>query len=727
MPNLDDPSQTSFYIPYAPESESEPENKLQEACIAAYKTSWTKCLHRLKTSIADLYRPTVSSIAHSIQTAYDDALPGLPYPELPFIAVHNVSALFINAVLAQPPGGVILSHLYPSDAPNIATGMKNLISGFLESNLASAKRKSTRHAAHDISLLSWWYTSLQSEPRLLVVMHDLEQFDSSVMQDLLYICSTRIPQLPLIFLVFLASPPTPSFIQSTYPRTTLSRLRVQSFSVQTGRAVLDHILLPAFFSPSIDSDLMLGPAALAGIVDHYTRHDSSLDALITCVQLVHLKHFLVEPLSLLVHPPSELTTDPAYRPILFFLHSRLPPSTPNEPQALLDILTEHHTTFVTKSRSLRLGLTLLRTLHTFLTFRGYKPLHSHSGHVASTLIAALRGQVTREVKALSTYVRKLRNAEVIQDLLDDLHGVFSSLPSAVRELQEDARTKIALLRSAEPGEVDTAEFGEWLAAYIHNLIQPLEQLPLWDIWYTGSSPFPNELINPSTHASLTAGLLRPFDFTLPIPSPLPQSLPPPITTDPPPPLSPTVSDLQAQLELKIKINEAAEEEDGRNATAAAAAAAAGLHNFPDTSILFRRYLDSGKLINIYDWYESFRAVLDVQREERERVRRLRAKGKRKEKGKEKGRRSRTASPTKKGKGKQKAVVDEEIIEGREEDGAGELDDEAWQREVQARFVRALHELDYLGFVKHTGRRVEHVARVVFDVRDEDEEEGTEEE
>jgi origin recognition complex subunit 3 len=56
----------------------------------------------------------------------------------------------------------------------------------------------------------------------------------------------------------------------------------------------------------------------------------------------------------------------------------------------------------------------------------------------------------------------------------------------------------------------------------------------------------------------------------------------------------------------------------------------------------------------------------------------------------------------------------------------EQNEEDWQKEVQARFMRALHELDYLGFIKHTGRRIEHVARVVFDLGDEDDQ-GEEEE
>lgn len=38
-----------------------------------------------------------------------------------------------------------------------------------------------------------------------------------------------------------------------------------------------------------------------------------------------------------------------------------------------------------------------------------------------------------------------------------------------------------------------------------------------------------------------------------------------------------------------------------------------LWELPDTSILFRRYLDSGRMINVFDWFESFKGVLEAQR------------------------------------------------------------------------------------------------------------------
>lgn len=111
-----------------------------------------------------------------------------------------------------------------------------------------------------------------------------------------------------------------------------------------------------------------------------------------------------------------------------------------------------------------------------------------------------------------------------------------------------------------------------------------------------------------------------------------------------------------------------------------------LWELPDTSILFRRYMEAGRLVNVYDLYESFAVVLETQKEKH----------------------AIPATPRKQGKGKRRVIEENEESQ---EDAA----EEAWMTEVHARFTRALHELDYMGFVKHTGRKADHIFRTVYDV------------
>lgn len=44
---------------------------------------------------------------------------------------------------------------------------------------------------------------------------------------------------------------------------------------------------------------------------------------------------------------------------------------------------------------------------------------------------------------------------------------------------------------------------------------------------------------------------------------------------------------------------------------------------------------------------------------------------------------------------------------------GEKGDE-WRRQIQARFLRGVHELDWNGLLRSTGRKRDHVGRTLFD-------------
>ena len=109
------------------------------------------------------------------------------------------------------------------------------------------------------------------------------------------------------------------------------------------------------------------------------------------------------------------------------------------------------------------------------------------------------------------------------------------------------------------------------------------------------------------------------------------------------------------------------------------------------------------MINVYDWFESFQTILETQRMEL---------GTHSKNDKKRRTRTRTPSPRKRGNNNKKQQQQPPPAETEEAL-------ERWRVEVNARFIRALHELDYLGFIKHVKRKgkADHVLRTVFDVAD----------
>ena len=103
--------------------------------------------------------------------------------------------------------------------------------------------------------------------QLVVLMHDFEQFEPKVVQDLFYICryaggvplnlvlrtvlSLYIPQLPLVFVLALSSPPEPSYLHSAYQRTTLALLRIHKIAATSQVDIVEQLLSKVFSVPQI--------------------------------------------------------------------------------------------------------------------------------------------------------------------------------------------------------------------------------------------------------------------------------------------------------------------------------------------------------------------------------------------------------------------------------------------------------------------------------------------
>ena len=181
-------------------------------------------------------------------------------------------------------------------------------------------------------------------------------------------------------------------------------------------------------------------------------------------------------------------------------------------------------------------------------------------------------------------------------------------------------------------------------------------------------PFPSELINPAPRPTVVAALLHPHDF------------------------------VRAHADIVARAFGQREDRLGQEAEREPA-----LWELPDASIAFRRYVEAGRMVNVFDWFESFAVVLESQRRHlRKREGRTRA--------------GEAMSITPKGKGRVTPVTTDG--EGDEDDiEADEEEEERWKVEVQARFIRALHQLDFMGFVRHTGRKADHVVRTIYDIPD----------
>ncbi|KAF8623338.1 hypothetical protein AX15_006414 [Amanita polypyramis BW_CC] len=667
--------------------------------LNAYHRAWQKCLRRLQSSIRSQHEPIIRDVIHHIRSSYLENPIKTPYDELPVVCIQ--SSLSGSSILDEvcvsldededkSAPRVIQVHLYPSDCPSVMMGMKNIIMNLVEQGDVAevVKRKpSTSVATFDIELLVAWYTALCNtsrnapDPLIVIVMHDFEQFDPSIMQDIFYIFSQQVTRLHSVFILSLSSPLSPSFLHLAYPKSTLSLLCADTFVAPSGLHVLQKAFQQTFFDIKFDPDILLGPTVLEQIFYHIKRNSISQDVFLTSIQLVHLRHFMTNPLSLLVHEtPVSCSSDNSLRDIITNrlhlisqLNGRQSPAKKRPHQKektaswLVSAVDRARETFTSHSLQMRLGFGLVMLVYEILERQGeVGEKKTPRFTLTDMMLDALRGDVHKYVQRLGQFVRYFDESQ-LTGLLDQLHEFFEQPPLAAKEEIADFLS-FAMDKVKRPEQV-ARDVCEWLEEYLESLtIKRFDDFPLWDVWYTGDAPFPSEFLNPSTRASVLSGLLRPHEYAQ-LPNLVPTS----------------TRDTQPTNGNDASIPE--------------------LWQLPDISILFGRYTESGKIINVYDWFESFQVALESQRKHLKKQRRV---------AEEMGTSGGSISP-KKGKGKEKVSVeqlDEDLDDSDDED-----DDEQWKLQVQVRFIRALHELDYLGFIKHTGRKADHVLRTVFDVGD----------
>ncbi|EED84139.1 predicted protein [Postia placenta Mad-698-R] len=692
-----------------------------ELRMQAYKEAWTQCFRHMQSIIQALHAPVAKEVVTQVKSAYMDTLPGLPYAELPAILVFGGSSALYSDIIQQlevsveveddsaadeaesditASDGAIMIHLYPGDFPNLTAAMKSIVTGFIDQSTDSGHSPCMRprewHEAQAGCVAC--YLRCQRAGRLV------------------QITCLHIPELPLVYILAMSSPPSPSFLHTTYSRSTLALLSIHKFSAPLNVELIDELVEKTFCDPNFEPAVMLGPGSLGFLADFVSRHTASVDATLTIIQLALMKHF-TEPLTVFVESSTlglrnerlagQKLDQSESQPFRDVLTSRLARSTSNPDDidedaiSLLRSVNAARDGFYRKLRTMRIGLSVMNIVR-----QAIETERENESSMLDTLIAALRGRANRDVRQLATALSKC-NAQQLQIVLQKLQALYDGLQdSDARDAETNAHVRVSEalieLTDADNASVDAEkirdslvarlakDLGEWLIGYLEERLVRLDDGPLWDIWYTGSAPFPAELINPAPRPALVSALAYPNEHAAAYARLLRMYIP------------------QDKAETG-SADQDVREGEGEDEDA-----------LPDTALLFRRYAEAGRLVNVYDWFQSFAGALDGRRR-RERRAAVTSSGNAHAHGVS------GAVSNGKGKGRARAHIpmevdgaDEDACRSEEEESElGEDEDEAaaeaWRIEVQVRFIRALHELDYLGVVKPTGRKADHVVRTLYNV------------
>ncbi|XP_032537682.1 origin recognition complex subunit 3 isoform X2 [Chiroxiphia lanceolata] len=137
-------------------------------------------------------------------------------------------------------------------------------------------------------------THWQSPP-VVVIFKDMESFTTKVLQDFIVICSQHIHELPLVLIFGIAT--SPMIIHRLLPHSVSSLLCIELFQSLSCKdhlsTIIDKLLLTAQFP------FKLGEKVLQVLINIFLYHDFSVQNFIKGFQLCIVEHFYSQPLSVL--------------------------------------------------------------------------------------------------------------------------------------------------------------------------------------------------------------------------------------------------------------------------------------------------------------------------------------------------------------------------------------------------------------------------------------------
>ncbi|KAM9842621.1 origin recognition complex subunit 3 isoform 1-T1 [Aulostomus maculatus] len=505
----------------------------------------------------------------------------------------------------------------------------------------------------------------QQQPPVVIIFKDLEAFNPRVLQDFILICSRYIEHLPLLLIFGIAT--SPSTIQHMLPHSVSSLLCIELFQslscTQHLATVIDKLILTPEFPFKLNGKVM------QVLISIFLYHDFSVRNFIKGVQLALQEHFHSQPLSVLCCQKKEALLN-----VTQLSHGDLERirQLPSFRRFVEKQESEERMTLLKNDAHLKqVCQQLIKDLHKY--HKNYYPVLRCLHTLTSSLPRYPLGKQIRELHltCLEKNVWETEDYQSAMKLLkmlakDELITLLQRCAEIVGTVKSK-RMKRALVQLEDLltklKQLDTA-FTETATGADDILTSPVKDLQ------KKTDLFQLQKALLEMNESRRSKKLSPFELLRNEALELIDSL---VTAHLSPPEAQTLyevcyysssanvrrhlnatprTSIQAALSSPFYYlqNESLKAEDGTVSNAA-----------PDICIAYKLHLECGRLINLYDWLEAYATVVSA------------AEG-----------------------------VDPDS------DNFGTVD------EVKhARFIRAVSELEFLGFIKSTKQKTDHVARLTW--------------
>ncbi|GAA5822740.1 hypothetical protein JCM11251_004361 [Rhodosporidiobolus azoricus] len=711
-----------------------------------YQHAWTECNDRIQTTLSTLHDASLDQIVAfthasreaakgSLYTALSGRVPlrtGLIVGASPGSSSLLYSSLTRLLSTANPTSSTsasepcIVSRLSSRDCSNIKNALRSLIGGFVGSRAnvevvdedeeedemdfhvgaaggGARTLKSQLLVPEDMRNLTAWYESRfgknnsDTAPTLTILLEDLEAMDGKVLTQLLENLALYTSTLPLVLLIGIAT--TPDALYSLVPRKTANKLDAQSFFVDPGVGAFNALVRGVFINSL--PPLSLSPKTYTDLYCTFEDVHHSIDATISLIQYLYMRHFMTSPLASLTLPrnqeePLSMEEATALGSLPSLSLATIQPGT--DPSSVLSSArTRLEDWSITRSVAFEALLVMMEfwekrrpveaVLGMVLGDEGEAAQGgAGAGKALDKVVESLCGLVLQASSSklllflkhltsrLALFLPSHSSSSSSSSLLDFLTSQLASLEPILSLPRPPNRAN--LINTNLAGSLPLAGFGvaavggqgglveadkqfsklaketaEGLKARLREAFRPVKEVvPAWEVWFTEDSSAMKRF-HPTPLPSLLS-LLKKLD---PLPSSISNGASPP------------------SLPL-------------------------------DLAVAYRTYTEthpSGRLANLGEWFAAWELGAAEEEEEEEEEDGGLDGG---------GRRNGESAGKATGKGKKRARDEEDEDEDEAEE---EEEDEGPARRKQARFLRCVGDLAHIGFLHPTTYKPEHVLKSVY--------------
>lgn len=318
-----------------------------EPWYVAYKTSWKKVDNKLKDLTLQTYNTVLTNIVNYIKECYDNKEIDLYENVVPtatlLTGVNQPDHCVQFTALTDKLRSEVTPHIatvYSQDSPNVKNIVENIVWQFVNDQneldvsmlsddleLSPNRPKPTkfRKSHCTMSYLKSWYETLYNKGEspsktkksptkkkrtlragnnsLVIVVPDFERFNSDVLQDLILIVSAYIAILPIVLVFGVAT--SVSALHKSFPYHVSSKLMIRVFQSHSSTSYLNQVLEEIFLTENCP--FHVSGKAFELLTDVFLFYDFSVTGFVQGIKYCMMEHYYANNIKALCCPKEEVS------------------------------------------------------------------------------------------------------------------------------------------------------------------------------------------------------------------------------------------------------------------------------------------------------------------------------------------------------------------------------------------------------------------------------------